>query len=97
MIGADTGGPGWLLEKYARLMATFGWSLAVCRWGYPAAQTQAFYYWALENTLTAFGPVWRVRGPTYTQQEVRRRLASTGFGSEAHARWLGPAPRGGGG
>jgi hypothetical protein len=55
-------------------MRCFGWSERHCRLGITSAQGQVWYNWALENEMTAFGPIVKRATDGYVAQHKKALL-----------------------
>jgi hypothetical protein len=54
-------------------MRCFGWSADYVRTKITSAQGWAYYNWAMENEMTAFGALYQRKTPGYIQQEIQQR------------------------
>lgn len=68
-------GLGWLVEKRARLMKTFGWSWERVVYEVPCAEGWVWFAWSLENERTAFGNLHKRTTDGYVRQEINRLMA----------------------
>lgn len=53
-------------------MKTFGWSFHHVKFELTGAQGWVWYNFALEDTISAWGPVYKRVGDGYVRQETRR-------------------------
>lgn len=73
-------GFGWLVEKHARVMKCFP---AMTRddlmHEMTSAESWVWYNWALENEMTAFGPLAERVGDGYLKKQVKSVMKQLGY------------------
>jgi hypothetical protein len=55
-------------------MKAFGWSYHHVRYGMTGAEGWVWYNFAMEDTIGAWGPVYRRVGDGYVRQETKRLI-----------------------
>jgi len=65
-------------------MKTYGWSYRHVRFGMTGAEGWVWYNFAMEDTISAWGPVYKRVGDGYVRQETKRlvRIAQEHYEAE---------------
>ena len=69
-------GLGWLIEKTAMLMKTYGWSEDYVMDELDGAKGWVWLNWARENEASVWGAGLKIKGDGYVAQERRRLMDS---------------------
>lgn len=73
-MGSGVDGLGWLADKRATLMATFGFSREEVMEGVSGAEGWVWYAWAKEHERSVWGQGFKRLTPGYVRQEIEAIL-----------------------